>query len=83
MTIYLFRDRPWTDEDSGRFLEHPQALHLDVRGHEVVIANGCRDGALLADVVDELRRSGATKIILTAARPREPVFPMRRRIEKP
>jgi hypothetical protein len=71
--IRLFRDRPWTDEDSERFLDDPSAMKLDaehVRGHEVTIANGCRNGAWLAEVVATLQSFGAVKIILTSAYPR-------------
>lgn len=72
MTICLFSHRYWTDEDSVRFLESPKAIGLDpttFNGQIVYIANGCRDGELLAEVVQTLQRFGAAKIQLGTLRP--------------
>jgi hypothetical protein len=71
--IYLFAHRYWTDDDSERFLRDPTALGLDpgsFAGQQIVIANGCQTGALLADVVERLQRFGAAKIILRSLKPR-------------
>lgn len=71
--IHLFRDRPWTDVDSEKFLADPSSMKLDaarVCDQEVIIANGCKDGTLLGDVVELLQRLGAKKILLKSAYPR-------------
>lgn len=77
MAVRLYAHRYWRDEDSIWFLDDPKAMGLDptkFRGEEVVIANGCDDGPLLADVVSELQRFGAKKIILTSLRRRSRVL---------
>ena len=71
--IQLFRHRFWTDDDSELFLDDPTALGLNPKtfsGRVVYIANGCRNGKLLADVVEALQRYGATKIQLGTLRAR-------------
>lgn len=72
MTIRLHANRYWTDRDCVRFLANPKAMGWDPAqfdGQEVVIANGCQDGALLADVVEDLQRYGAKKVVLTTLKP--------------
>ncbi len=67
MTIHLYSHRCWTDEDSYIFLDDPKALGIDpkaFKGCVVYIANGCRDGQLLADVIEALHRYGATMVQL-------------------
>jgi len=81
--IHLFRDRPWTDHDSALFLDDPRSMKMldeaHVRGRQIVIRNGCKNGIWLAEVVAMLQRLGATKIILKSAYPRVAVLGARPR----